>query len=106
MWFVFPQLAGLGRSSTARLYRIGLFDEVRAYLGHTVLGPSLELCTRIVLASEALSLHAMFGSPDDLRFRSCMTLFAQVADISDNPFRQALHRWCGGHPDQQTLALI
>ena len=106
MWFVFPQLAGLGRSSTARFYGIGSLDEARAYLAHSVLGERLELCTRIVLESEASSLHAIFGSPDDLKFRSSMTLFAQVADSSDNPFRQALDRWCGGQPDQQTLALI
>ena len=106
MWFVFPQLAGLGRSSTARFYGIGSLDEARAYLAHPVLGPRLDLCTRIVLASEAPSLHALFGSPDDLKFRSCMTLFAQMADARDNPFRQALDRWCGGQPDEQTLALI
>jgi uncharacterized protein (DUF1810 family) len=106
MWFVFPQLAGLGRSSTARFYGIDSLDEARAYLAHPVLGKRLELCTRIVLASEASSLHAIFGSPDDLKFHSCMTLFAQAADASENLFRQALDRWCGGHPDQQTLALI
>ena len=106
MWFVFPQLAGLGRSSTARFYGIGSLDEARAYLVHPVLGERLDLCTGIVLTSKPLSLHAMFGSPDDLKFRSCMTLFTQVADISDNPFRQALDRWCSGQPDQQTPALI
>ena len=106
MWFVFPQLAGLGRSSTAQYYGIGSLDEARAYLAHPVLGPRLDLCTRIVLASEAPSLHALFGAPDDLKFRSCMTLFAQMAEAPDNPFRQALDRWCGGQPDEQTLALI
>jgi uncharacterized protein (DUF1810 family) len=65
MWFIFPQLAGLGRSSTARFYGIGSVDEVRAYLAHPVLGPRLDLCTRIVLASESPSVHAIFGSPDD-----------------------------------------
>ena len=106
MWFVFPQLAGLGRSSTARFYGISSIDEARAYLAHPVLGPRLDLCTRIVLASESPSLHAIFGSPDDLKFRSCMTLFSLAADDPDNPFRQALDRWCGGQPDEQTLALI
>ena len=106
MWFVFPQLAGLGRSSTARFYGIGSLDEARAYLAHSVLGERLELCTRIVLASKASSSHAIFGSPDDLKFRSCMTLFAKVVDAQDNPFRQALDRWCSGQPDQQTPALI
>jgi uncharacterized protein (DUF1810 family) len=74
MWFVFPQLSGLGRSSTARFYGIGSIDEARAYLAHPVLGPRLDLCARIVLASESPSLHAIFGSPDagvpgSLRFR-------------------------------------
>jgi len=59
-----------------------------------------------VLASESPSLHAIFGSPDDLKFRSCMTLFSLAADDPDNPFRQALARWCDGQPDEQTLALI
>jgi uncharacterized protein (DUF1810 family) len=106
MWFIFPQLAGLGRSPTARFYGISSMDEARAYLAHSVLGSRLDLCTRIVLASESPSLHAIFGSPDDLKFRSCMTLFSRAADDPDNPFRQALDRWCSGEPDEQTLALI
>jgi uncharacterized protein (DUF1810 family) len=106
MWFVFPQLAGLGRSSTARFYGIGSIEEARVYLAHPVLGPRLDLCTGIVLASDNSSLHAIFGSPDDLKFRSCMTLFSRAAADPDNPFRQALDRWCDGRPDQQTLALI
>jgi uncharacterized protein (DUF1810 family) len=106
MWFVFPQLAGLGRSSTARFYGISSLDEACAYLAHPVLGPRLDLCTRIVLASESPSLHAIFGSPDDLKFRSCMTLFSRAAEDPDNPFRHALDRWCDGEPDEQTLALI
>jgi uncharacterized protein (DUF1810 family) len=106
MWFVFPQLSGLGRSSTARFYGIGSIDEARAYLAHPVLGPRLDLCARIVLTSESPSLHAIFGSPDDMKFRSCMTLFSLAADDPDNPFRQALDRWCDGRPDEQTLALI
>ena len=99
-------LAGLGRSSTARFYGISSIDEARAYLAHPLLGPRLDLCTRIVLASECPSLHALFGSPDDLKFRSCMTLFSRAADDRDNQFRQALDRWFSGQPDEQTLALI
>jgi uncharacterized protein (DUF1810 family) len=106
MWYIFPQLAGLGRSAMARFYGICSIDEARAYLGHTLLGPRLALCTRIVLASESSSLHAMFGSPDDMKFRSCMTLFSLATDDPDNPFRQALERWCGNCPDERTLALI
>ena len=106
MWFIFPQLAGLGRSSTARFYGISSINEARAYLAHPVLGPRLDLCTRIVLASEGPSLHAIFGSPDDLKFRSCMTLFSLAANDPDNPFRQALDRWCDGRPDQRTQGLV
>ena len=106
MWFVFPQLGGLGRSSTARFYGIGSIDEARAYLAHPLLGPRLDLCTRIAVASESPSLHAIFGSPDDMKFRSCMTLFSLVMDGPDNPFHHALDRWCGGRSDEQTLALV
>jgi uncharacterized protein (DUF1810 family) len=106
MWFVFPQLAGLGRSLTARFYGISSSDEARGYLAHSLLGPRLDLCTSIVLASESSSLHAIFGTPDDLKFRSCMTLFSLAANDPDNPFRPALDRWRGGRPDEQTLALI
>ena len=71
-----------------------------------LLGPRLDLCARIVLTSERPSLHAIFGSPDDMKFRSCMTLFSRAMDDPDNPFRHALDRWCGGRPDERTLALI
>jgi uncharacterized protein (DUF1810 family) len=106
MWYIFPQLAGLGQSATARFYGISSIDEARAYLGHPLLGPRLVLCTRIVLASESSSLHAIFGAPDDMKFRSSMTLFSLATDDPDNPFRQALERWCGSRPDERTLALI
>ena len=106
MWFVFPQLAGLGRSSMARFYGISGIEEARAYLAHPLLGSRLDLCTRIVLASQSPSLHAIFGSPDDLKFRSCMTLFSLAADDPDDVFCHALDRWCDGQPDEQTLALI
>jgi uncharacterized protein (DUF1810 family) len=106
IWFIFPQLAGLGRSSMARFYGIGSLEEARAYLAHPVLGPRLDQCTRIVLESEGPSLHAIFGSPDDLKFRSSMTLFSLAADDPDDVFRYALDRWCDGQPDEQTLALI
>ena len=78
----------------------------RAYLAHPLLGPRLDLCTRIALTSERPSPHAIFGSPDDMKFRSCMTLFSLAADDPDNPFRRALDRWCGGRLDEQTPALI
>ena len=95
-----------GGSPTARFYGISALDEARAYLAHPMLGPRLDLCTKIVLASESSSLHAIFGSPDDMKFRSCATLFSLATDDPDNPFRQALDRWCSGRPDERTLALI
>jgi uncharacterized protein (DUF1810 family) len=106
LWFIFPQLAGLGRSSTARFYGISSIDEARTYLAHPVLGQRFDLCTRIVLTSESPSLHAIFGSPDDMKFRSCVTLFSLATDDAGNPFRQALDRWCSGLPDERTLELI
>jgi uncharacterized protein (DUF1810 family) len=99
-------LRGLGQSSTARFYGIASIEEARAYLAHPLLGPRLDLCTRIVLGSESPSLHTIFGSPDDLKFRSCMTLFSLATDDSANRFREALDRWCGGRPDEGTLALV
>jgi uncharacterized protein (DUF1810 family) len=106
MWFVFPQLGGLGRSSMADYYGISCLAEARAYLAHSLLGPRLDLCTRTVLEIEAPSLNAIFGSPDDMKFRSCATLFAIASGEQDSAFQRALVRWCDGRPDEQTLALI
>ena len=106
MWFVFPQLRGLGHSSTARFYGISSLDEARAYLAHALLGPRLDLCISTVDGIEGSSLHAIFGAPDDMKFRSCVTLFSLAADHADNIFRRALDRWCDGRPDERTLALI
>ena len=106
MWFVFPQLRGLGQSSMARLYGVGSLGEARAYLAHPLLGPRLDLCTGAVLASDGRSLHTIFGSPDDMKFRSSMTLFALAATDGDNAFREALDRYCEGRMDERTLALI
>ena len=102
MWFVFPQLKGLGMSATAQHFGIASLDEARAYLDHPILGPRLEQAARVALDAPAPSLHALFGSPDDLKFRSSMTLFAQVRS---EPFRTALDRWCDG-PDEKTLRLL
>jgi uncharacterized protein (DUF1810 family) len=106
MWFVFPQLRDLGQSVRARFYGIPSLGEARAYLAHPLLGPRLDLCTRAVLAIEGRSLHAVFGSPDDMKFRSSMTLFALAATGGDNAFREALDRYCEGRMDERTLALI
>jgi uncharacterized protein (DUF1810 family) len=104
MWFVFPQLRGLGVSATARFYGLASLAEAQAYLAHPVLGPRLLSAVAAVQASPAPSLHALFGSPDDLKFRSSMTLFVEAAP--DGPFQAALERWCGGDRDQRTLALL
>jgi uncharacterized protein (DUF1810 family) len=106
MWFVFPQLKGLGRSPTAQFYGIGSLDEARAYLAHRVLGPRLEAAARAALEAPAASLHALFGSPDDMKFVSSMTLFARAAGGDGGVFRQALARWADGEEDPQTLALL
>jgi uncharacterized protein (DUF1810 family) len=106
MWFVFPQLRGLGHSSMAAFYGIASLHEARAYLAHRLLGPRLDLCTRTVLGLENGSLHEIFGSPDDMKFQSSMTLFALAAADPASPFYKALDRWCGGTLDAQTLRLL
>lgn len=104
MWFVFPQLRGLGRSSMAQCYGISSLDEATAYVLHPVLGPRLESATATVLASPAPNLNTLFGSPDDLKFCSSMTLFAVAQP--DGPYQAALDRWCDGDPDHRTVELL
>ena len=104
MWFVFPQLRGLGLSSTARLYGLASLEEAAAYLAHPLLGVLLRQATLAVQDSPAASLNALLGSPDDLKFRSSMTLFD--AAEGKGPWRAALERWCRGEPDPRTLALL
>lgn len=106
MWFVFPQLRDLGRSPTAQFYGVASLDEARAYLAHPILGPRLTQATEVVLAVQGRTLHEIFGSPDDLKFRSSMTLFARAAAEDDNLYRKALDRCCGGQPDAATLKLL
>ena len=105
MWFIFPQLRGLGHSPTAQFFAIASLDEARAYHAHPLLGPQLERCTKTVLESSARSLNDLFGSPDDLKFRSCMTLF-EVAVPTVPLFAQALDRWCAGERDDRTMQLL
>jgi uncharacterized protein (DUF1810 family) len=106
MWFLFPQLRGLGRSSLATFYGIGSLDEARAYLAHPVLGPRLTLCTEALLAIEGRSLNAILGSPDDLKFCSSMTLFSRAGSGEESVFRRALDRFCASRMDKRTLALL
>jgi uncharacterized protein (DUF1810 family) len=104
IWFVFPQLRRLGQSSMARHYGISSLAEASAYIEHPVLGSRLEAAVAAVQASGAVDTHTLFGSPDDLKFCSSMTLFTVAAP--DGPYRAALERWCGGQHDQRTLDLL
>jgi len=104
MWFVFPQLRGLGRSAMAQHFGIASGDEARAYWAHPLLGPRLKQCTELVLAVEERSANEIFGPPDDLKFCSCMTLFS--AATGEPLFRRALAKYCGGQDDEQTLRLL
>ena len=105
IWFIFPQLRELGRSATARFYGITSRDEALAYWQHPVLGPRLKQCAELVLNVGGRTAHDILGTPDDLKLRSCMTLFAAVA--GDEPvFTRVLERFYGGRPDERTLALL
>ena len=105
MWFVFPQLRALGRSATAQHYGISSLAEARAYMAHAVLGPRLVECAELVLAVEGRSAHDIFGSPDDMKLRSCMTLFATAAP--DTPtFNAVIAQYYGGAPDERTTDLL
>jgi uncharacterized protein (DUF1810 family) len=105
MWFIFPQIDGLGSSQTASHYAIRTLGEAKAYLRHPVLGPRLKECTNILLGLQGLSVSDVFGYPDDLKFCSSMTLFEFVAP-EDAPFRKAIHKYCAGQRDELTLAIL
>lgn len=102
MWFIFPQLRGLGASATAAAFGIASRAEAQAYLAHPVLGERLRNCTRLVNAVEKRSAEQIFGYPDVLKFRSSMTLFAQ-ATSGEQVFTDALEKYFGGEPDRLTL---
>ncbi|AKJ67692.1 hypothetical protein PATSB16_14780 [Pandoraea thiooxydans] len=105
MWFVFPQIEGLGRSFMAQRYAIGSLAEARAYLEHPLLGERLRACTQMVNNIEGRSVMQIFGAPDDLKFHSSMTLFSQAA-ADNEPFRAALQKYFDGAPDTQTMARL
>jgi uncharacterized protein (DUF1810 family) len=105
MWFVFPQIAGLGSSPAAQRYAIASRNEAAAYLDHPLLGPRLRECTRLVNGIKGRSIHDILGSPDDIKFRSSMTLFAE-ATRNNGDFRAALDKYFGGEPDPATLARL
>ena len=105
MWFVFPQLDGLGSSSTARHYAIKSPAEAEAYLRHPVLGPRLVECCEAAAGVEGRTAHEVFGAPDDLKLRSCATLFARVSPAG-SVFERVLEKYFGGEPDPATLRLL
>ena len=105
MWFVFPQIRGLGQSETARFYALSSLEEARAYLEHPILGARLRECTGLVNGISGKSLQQIFGHVDALKFRSSMTLFCQ-ATPDNEPFQRALDKYCDGRFDELTLNLL
>ena len=105
MWFIFPQLKSLGRSGTARHFGIEGAEEARAYLAHELLGPRLRECAQRVLDVRGSTAQEIFGSPDDLKLRSCMTLFEQVAP-GEPVFGEVLDRYYAGERDALTLSAL
>ena len=105
MWFVFPQIAGLGRSAMAQRYAIGSLAEARAYLAHPVLGARLLECTALVAAAPERSAHQIFGDPDDMKLHSSLTLFARAAP-TEPLFQNCLTKYFNGEPDPATLLLL
>jgi len=102
MWYVFPQIEGLGYSSTSQKFAIKSKAEALAYLAHPVLGPRLKECTEVVNALHGSSAHQIFGRPDDMKFRSSMTLFHKISPETGS-FKTALEKYFGGEPDRRTL---
>ena len=105
MWYIFPQMDGLGQSATSKHYAIKSAEEARAYLHHPVLGARLLECAKAVLAVQGRSVTEILGFPDDVKLRSSMTLFASVAD-PDSVFVRVLDKFFQGHRDNRTLELL
>ena len=107
MWFIFPQIKGIGRSEMAQKFAISSPEEAEAFLAHPILGPRLQECSRIVADLEGRSVEDIFGYPDDMKFRSSMTLFAHAASDKDKEiFQRCLDKYFGGEPDRLTLAAL
>ena len=104
MWFIFPQVAGLGFSAMSQKYAISSADEAKAYLAHPVLGDRLRECVELVLEVEGRSAGKIFGGPDDMKFHSCLTLFAETS--GEEIFLRALDKYFDGTPDQATLDIL
>jgi uncharacterized protein (DUF1810 family) len=105
MWYVFPQVRGLGQSATSRLYAISGLDEARAYLDHPVLGPRLLQCASTLVDLDGRSASAIFGSPDDLKLRSSATLFSLVSPHG-SVFHRVLDKFFEGRPDPRTVEAL
>ena len=105
MWFIFPQLRGLGHSERAHFFGIVSLDEAREYLAHPILGSRLRECTAAVMSHTGLTLTDIFGGIDAAKFRSCMTLFGRAAE-DPSLFQSAIDRHCDGQPDPMTLDLL
>jgi len=105
IWFIFPQMAGLGFSSMSQKFGITSKAEARSYLEHCVLGPRLRECTQLMLALSDHNIGSILGYPDDLKFRSSMTLFAAAAP-EDSIFEAALDKFFGGEHDERTIRLL
>ncbi|WP_235953591.1 DUF1810 domain-containing protein [Noviherbaspirillum galbum] len=106
MWFIFPQVAGLGHSAMARAYAIASLDEARAYLDHPVLGGRLRECAQLVLDLDGETADSIFGSPDNLKFHSSMTLFAIADGADESVFAACLAKYFSGRKDAGTLSLL
>ena len=105
IWFIFPQIMGLGHSGMAQKFAIASLAEAKAYLQHPILGPRLRACTQLVLNVDGRSAEEIFSSPDNLKFRSCMTLFS-TATTDNKTFKDALLKYFDGEPDTLTLDLL
>jgi uncharacterized protein (DUF1810 family) len=105
MWYIFPQIDGLAFSSTSKRFAIKSLDEARAYLAHPILGPRLMECAEAVMTIEGRSAAAIFGSPDDLKLRSCATLFAAVSPLG-SVFERILEKYYDGRRDDKTLRAL
>ncbi len=105
MWFIFPQIQGLGHSDLARKFAISTLGEADAYLSHTVLGPRLRECSHLVLEVEGRAIEKIFGHPDDMKFHSSMTLFSETKEENEI-FKQCLQKYFAGKKDTRTLAQL
>jgi uncharacterized protein (DUF1810 family) len=108
MWFIFPQLTGLGHSAMAQRYAIRDLDQAKRYLADPILGARLRQAVRMIMEHKAKSALEILGSPDDLKFRSCLTLFREAASNNSDRllFTEALDQFYGGQPDRRTLELL